>query len=146
MSASARNRAVRQAQREGAARCTLPPIACAHCGGAIVRGQNVGPLFSAKLVNWSEHPVLSKPVMLRGVIPADGSPGRGDLSLADQLRQRAAMGGDKERADLAAFETIMAEWIADALVAQLREKAAASGEDVWTWRTWLTRGTNSSER
>src|SRR5262245_55616577 len=27
------------------------------------------------------HPVLSKPVMIRGEIPADGSPGRSDLSL-----------------------------------------------------------------
>jgi hypothetical protein len=27
----------------------------------------------------------------------------------------------------------MAKWIADALVAQLREEAAAHGVDVWTW-------------
>ena len=39
-----------------------------------------GPLFSARLSTWSAHPVLSKPLMLRGVIPTDGSPGRNDLS------------------------------------------------------------------
>ena len=33
------------------------------------------PLFAAKLVRWSEHPVLSKPPMIRGIIPTDGSPG-----------------------------------------------------------------------
>jgi hypothetical protein len=99
-------------------------------------------LFSAKRSTWSAHPVLSKPVMLRGVIPTDGSPGRGDLSLGDQLKQRAAMGGEKERAELAAFEEMMAKWIADALVAQLRAEAAAHGVDVWTW---LARETNKAE-
>jgi hypothetical protein len=53
-------------------------------------------------------PVLSKPLVLRGIIPSDGSPGRSDLSLGDQLRQRAAMGGERERAELAAFEAVMA--------------------------------------
>jgi hypothetical protein len=66
-------------------------------------------LFSAKLSTWSAHPVLSKPVMLRGVIPTDDSQGRGDLPLGDQLRQRAAMGGEKERAELAAFEDMIAK-------------------------------------
>ena len=111
---------------------SLPPIVCARCGGPLVPGQNIGPLFSAKLARGSAHPVLSKPVMLRGVIPTDGSPGRGDLSLGDQLRQRAAMGGEKERAELAAFEQMMAKWTADALAAQLRAEAAAHGVDVWT--------------
>ena len=50
-----------------------------------------------------------------------------------QLRQRAAMGGEKERAELAAFESLMAKAIADALVAELREEAATHGVDVWTW-------------
>jgi hypothetical protein len=32
--------------------------------------------------------------------------------------------GEKERAELAAFEALIAKWIADALVAQLQEEAA----------------------
>lgn len=111
----------------------LPPIICSHCGGPIKRGQQIGPLFSPRLVTWSAHPVLSKPPMIRGLIPVDGSPGRSDLSLAEQLRQRAAMGGDKERAELAAFEKLMAECVADALVAQIRKEAADAGLDVWTY-------------
>jgi hypothetical protein len=71
--------------------------------------------------------------MMRGVIPTDGSPGRCDLSVGEQLRQRAAMGGEKERAELAAFEALMTKWIVDALVAKLREEATAHGVDVWTW-------------
>ena len=73
----------------------------------MIRGQHVSPLFSAKLVRWSEHPVLSKPPVIRGIIPTDGSPGRVDISLGDQLRQRAAMGGERERAELAAFENLL---------------------------------------
>jgi hypothetical protein len=42
--------------------------------------------------------VIKAPV-IRGVIPVDGSPGRSDLSLGDQLGQRAAMEGERERAD-----------------------------------------------
>jgi hypothetical protein len=72
-------------------------------------------------------------MMLCGVVSTDGSPGRGDLSLGAQLRQRAAMGGEKERGELAAFETLMAGCIADAHVAQLQEEAAVHGVDVWTW-------------
>ena len=112
---------------------SLPPIICTRCGGALVQGQIIGPLFSAKLVAWTSHPVLSKPVMIRGVVPADGSLGRSDLSIGEQLRQRAAMGGDKERAELAAFEALLAKAIAAALVAQLRREAEAAGVDVWTW-------------
>ena len=48
-------------------------------------------------------------------------------------RSRAAMGGEKERAELAAFEALLAKSIADALVAQLQEEAAAHSVDVWTW-------------
>jgi hypothetical protein len=67
-------------------------------------------------------------------VPTEGTPGRrSDLSVGEQLRQRAAMGGEKERAELAAFESLMAKAIADALVAELREEAAAHGVDVWTW-------------
>lgn len=91
------------------------------------------PLFSPKIVTWAAHPVLSKPLTLRGIIPLDGSPERSDLSLEDQLRQRAAMGGEKERAELAAFDILFANWLADALVADLRREAAAHGVDVWTW-------------
>jgi hypothetical protein len=42
--------------------------------------------------------------------------------MGEQLRQRAAMGGEQERAGLAAFEAMIAKSIADALVA-----LAASG-------------------
>lgn len=107
-------------------------ITCARCGDPIVRGQRIAPVVPAKDLIWSEHPVLSKPVVLRGLIPTDGSPGRTDLSLGEQLRQRAAMGGEKERVELAAFETLLARTIADALVAQLRTEAAAHGVDLWT--------------
>lgn len=112
---------------------TLPPIMCERCGGPVIRGQHVGPLFSAKLVRWSEHPVLSKPPVIRGIIPIDGSPGRVDMCLGDQLRQRAAMGGERERAELAAFEALLSKCIADALVAQMRKEAEAQGVDVLTW-------------
>ena len=63
----------------------LPPIVCSRCSGPIVPGQHVAPLFSAKLVRWSEHPVLSKPPMIRGIIPMDGSPGRHNWTLAELL-------------------------------------------------------------
>jgi hypothetical protein len=59
--------------------------------------------------------------------------GRTDLSLGEQLRQRAAMGGQRERAELVAFEALLARVIAAALVAQLRREAEAHGVDVWTW-------------
>src|SRR5262245_58942870 len=107
MSATPRRRSRRGAQRERPKPMnSLPPIVCPRCGGPVIRGQNIGPLFSAKLSEWSAHPVLSNPVMLRGVTSTDGSPGRSDLSLGEQLRQRAAMGGEKERAELAAFEAL----------------------------------------
>ena len=38
----------------------LPPILCGRCGGPVILGQHVGPQFPAKLVRWSEHPVLSR--------------------------------------------------------------------------------------
>jgi hypothetical protein len=113
----------------------LPPIVCSRCGEPIVRGQHVGPLFSVKLVRWSEHPVLSKPPVIRGIILTDGSPGRVDMSLGDQLRQRAAMGGERERAELAAFEALLSKCVADALVAEVRKEAEAHGVDVLTWLT-----------
>ena len=58
------------------------------------------------------------------------------------------MGGEKERAELAAFDKLMATWIADALVAQLRAEAVAHGVDVWTWlaRDTKTQGTNERGR
>ncbi len=120
----------------------MPSIICTQCGKPIVRGQNVGPLFSPKLVRWAEHPVLSKTPTIRGLIPVDGSPGRSDLSLGDQLRQRAAMGGEKERAELAAFQRLMAKWIADTLVAEIRKESADAGVDVWTY---LARRTDESK-
>ena len=114
---------------------SLPPIMCSRCNGPIVPGQHVAPLFAAKLVRWSEHPVLSKPPIIRGIIPTDGSPGRVDMSVGDHLRQRAAMGGERERAELAAFEALLSKCIADALVAQLRKEVDAHGVDVLTWLT-----------
>jgi hypothetical protein len=101
----------------------MPLIVCSRCGGPVVRGQHVAPLFSAKLVRWSEHPVLSKPLVIHGIISADGSPGRLDMSLGDRLRQRAAKGGEKERA---AFEALLAQWIANALVAELQKETESS--------------------
>ncbi len=67
-------------------------------------GRTSGCCFRRESFTWSAHPVLSKPVMLREVVPTDGSPGRSDLSLGEQLRQRAAMGSEKECAELAAFQ------------------------------------------
>jgi len=113
----------RSRRRQAMPPSSMPPIICSRCGGPIVRGQNVAPLFSAKLVRWSEHPVLSKPLLIRGIISTDGSPGRVDMSLGAQLRQRAAMGGERERAELAAFEALLARCIANALVAELRKEA-----------------------
>lgn len=106
---------------------SLPPIVCEHCGGPLVAGQRVAAVFSAGLVKWSEHPVLSKPPMIRGMIAADGSACRVDLSIGEQLRQRAAMGGERERAELAAFEALLAKCIADALVADLRKELESQG-------------------
>src|SRR5579862_5466243 len=83
-----------------------PPIICARCGQPIVRGQQIGPLFAARLVQWAAHPVLSKPVTFRAEVFSNGARRRVDLSVGAQLRQRAAMGGEKEQAELAAFEKL----------------------------------------
>ncbi len=80
--------------------------------------------------------------MIRGVIGTDGSPGRVDMSVGDQLRQRAAMGGERERAELAAFEALLSKCLADALVAEVRKEADADGLDVLTW---LTRDASNDE-
>lgn len=122
---------------------SLPPIVCERCGGPVIRGQHVDPLFPAKLVRWSEHPVLSKPPVIRGIISPDGSHGRLDMSLGDQLRQRAAMGGERERAELAAFEARLSQCIADALVALVRKEAEVHGVDVLTW---LARNRNRDQK
>jgi hypothetical protein len=134
MSASVpRRRRVRRNQSgQGDTTRSLPPIICPRCNGPIVQGQQIAPLFSPKIVMWSAHPVLSKPVTMRGIISTNGAPGRSDLSIGEQLRQRAAMGGEKERAELAAFENLMARCIAAALLAQLQKEAAAQGVDVPT--------------
>jgi hypothetical protein len=112
---------------------SVPPIVCKCCGGPVLRGQHVAPVFSAKLVRWSEHPVLSKPPVIRGTIPTDGSPARVDMSLEEQLIQRAALGGERERAALAAFEALLSKCIAETLVAEMRKEADAYGVDVLTW-------------
>jgi len=115
-------------------------IVCERCGTPLVEGQRIEPVFPPRTLVWSEHPVLSKAPIIRGIIPTDGSPGRTDLSLGEQLRQRSAMGGERERAALEAFEVMWAKLIADVLVAQLRGEAAAHGVDVLTWlaRTSVT--------
>jgi hypothetical protein len=95
----------RAPRRQAKAPGTLPPIVCERCGGPVIRG----------------------------IISTDGSPGPVDMSLADQLRQRAAMGGERERAELAAFEALLSECIANALVAQVRKEAEVHGVDVLTW-------------
>ena len=43
------------------------------------------------------------------------------------------MGGERERAELAAFEALLSKCIADALVAQVRKEAEVHGVDVLTW-------------
>jgi hypothetical protein len=43
------------------------------------------------------------------------------------------MGGERERAELAAFEALLSRCIADALVAEARKEAEAHGVDVLTW-------------
>ena len=53
-----------------------------------------------------------------------------DICGGDQLRQRAAMGGERERAELAAFEALLSKCIADALVAEVRKEAEVHGVDV----------------
>ena len=55
------------------------------------------------------------------------------MSVGDQLRQRAAMGGERERAELAAFEALFSKCIADALLAKIRKEAEAHGVDALTW-------------
>jgi hypothetical protein len=109
----------------------LPPILCPRCGGPITPGQLVPPLFEAKLTQWVEHPVLSKPVMFRGIVGKEVS--RTDLSVHEQLQQRAAMGGARERVQLEGFEALIARTLANAFVDHLRKEAAAHGVDVWTW-------------
>ena len=108
----------------------MPHILCLRCHGPILHGQCVQPLFSAKLVRLPEHPVLSKPLTIQGIIPANDNPGRVDISLGDQLRQRAAMGGENERAALATFEELLAKCIADAVVAEMHKEADARQVDV----------------
>ena len=67
------------------------------------------PVFPPKTRLWSVHPVLPKPVILRGIISTNDSPGRSDMSVGEQLQQRAAMGREKERVELAAFESYSLE-------------------------------------
>jgi hypothetical protein len=43
------------------------------------------------------------------------------------------VGGERDRAELAAFEALLSKCIADALVAKLRKEAEAHGVDVVTW-------------
>jgi hypothetical protein len=52
------------------------------------------------------------------------------------------MGGERERAELAAFEALLSKCIADALVAQVRKEAEVHGVDVLTW---LARDTSKDQ-
>ena len=123
----------RTAKTKSKSAAAWPPVICPRCGGPILKGQNVGALFTAKLVTLDAHPVLSNPPTIRGMVSVDGSGSRHDLTLHEQLIQRASMGGPRERAPLAHFEEVFAEALASALVAQLRKEAGEQGVDVWTW-------------
>jgi hypothetical protein len=98
-------------------------MTCPVCGGALVPGQNLAPLFRFTRYDIPRpHPVLSKPITLRGIIATTGE-SRTDLTLHEQLQQRAAMGGPPERHALAAFRTIFTEALASALVAEIRKRS-----------------------
>jgi hypothetical protein len=100
----------------------LGPIICERCGGPIVAGQQVPASFEVKHYDTPyPHPVLSKPLVIRGIIGANGE-SRGDMSMGDQLRQRAAMGGPSEREALRRFEELWAEAIAAILVAEYQRR------------------------
>jgi hypothetical protein len=63
----------RPIQRRGRNRTGIPsspppPIICPLCGEPIVAGQQIDAVFSANVIKWVEHPVLSKPLVVRGVI------------------------------------------------------------------------------
>jgi hypothetical protein len=92
----------------------------------------VAPLFEAKLTQGAEHPVLSKPVTLRGAVSKDGA-SRTDFSVHEQLQQRAAMGGPRERAQLEVFEALIVKTLTNAFVDHIRREAAVHGVDVWAW-------------
>ena len=77
--------------------------------------------------------MLCKPLTIQGIIPADGQFVQVDMTVGDELRQRAAMGGEKERAELAAFEELLSKCIADAVVAELHKEAKATQVDALTW-------------
>lgn len=47
-----KNSSRRPRRRQRKPRSYLPPIVCERCGGPLVQGQHIAPLFSAKLVGW----------------------------------------------------------------------------------------------
>jgi hypothetical protein len=67
------------------------------------------------------HPVLSHPVTIRGII-ANGT-SRTDLTVHEQLKQRAAMGGETERAQLEAFEELLVRVLSQALMNELSSQS-----------------------
>lgn len=106
-------------------------IVCPRCGEQVIPGQQVQPIFSATLVRWLEHPVLSRPPAIDGVISIRLEPSRNvSMSVGDQLRQRAAMGGVGEQAQLAAFEEMLSRCLADAIAAEMQMEAVARDVDV----------------
>src|SRR4051812_12059367 len=86
----------------------LMPVICVQCGGELVMGQQSVPTLTMHVARGLDHPVLSKPITLKGVVSVDGT-SRHDLTVHDQLRQRAAMGGEAELAALKAFEAMWVE-------------------------------------
>jgi hypothetical protein len=85
------SRPKRAARTRSESAAAWPPALCPRCGGPILEGQNVEPLFTAKLVTLDAHPVLSSPPTIRGMVSVDGSGSRHDLTLHEQLIQRASM-------------------------------------------------------
>ena len=69
------------------------------------RGKTSGRCFRRSFCRWSAHPVLSKPVMLRGAIPTDGSPGRGNPFVGRPVEAAGGHGRrEGTRRAMAAFE------------------------------------------
>lgn len=94
--------AKRRMPRPSAAR-TWPAVICPLCQTPIASGQRLQPVFQrVRLDGARPHPVLSQPLVVHSV-SGPGGVVRQDLSMHDQLVQRATMGGARERQQLDAF-------------------------------------------
>jgi hypothetical protein len=113
------------------------PAGCWLAKISLARAESAKPAVAAS--NRNSRRVVVDPVhmtvLLVALVADSKSVTRLDMSVCDQLRQRAAMGGERERAQLAAFEALLSKCIADALVAEVRKEAEAHGVDVLTWLT-----------